>query len=127
MATAVKTRSELGASNLSKGKAWMYDFAKWMRAAGGFPSFEVIAQNGRADGAGLLDWTVELKNIVDEYKIPAAVDQARRDQAARGTRWHVVIKKRYRKGPGDGLAIMTVAQWAEIAQILDRIIDLEKI
>lgn len=44
MATAVKTRSELGASNLSKGKAWMYDFAKWMRAAGGFPSFEVIAQ-----------------------------------------------------------------------------------
>lgn len=117
--TTTKTRSELGKSNLSKGKAWMYDFARWLRD-NGFPGGEVIAQNGRADIAGLTDWTIELKNIADEYKLPAAVDQAIGDQINRGTKWHVVIKKRYRKGPGDGLAVMTVKQWARIAVLLDK-------
>jgi hypothetical protein len=117
--TEAKTRSELGASNLSKGKAWMYDFAKWLRVH--FPGAEVIAQNGRADIGGLTDWTIEAKNIGDEYKLPAAVDQACRDQTARGTRWHVVVQKRRGKGnPGDGLAVMTIGQWATIAKLLDR-------
>lgn len=117
--TTTKTRSELGASNLSRGQAWRYDVIKWLRGQG-FPGAEAIASNGRADVAGLTEWTVELKNIVDEYKIPAAIDQARRDQADRGTRWHVVIKKRAHKGVGDGLAIMTIGQWVEIARLLDR-------
>jgi hypothetical protein len=117
--TVTKTRSELGASNLSKGKAWMYDFAKWMQA-NGFPGFDVVAQNGRGDGSGLTEWTIELKNVGDEYKLPGALDQARRDQVTRSTRWHWVAQKRHRKSnPGDGLAICTNEQMRQIARILD--------
>ena len=116
--TGAKTRSELGRSNLSRGKAWMYDFTAWLRPR--FPGAEVIAGNGRADIGGLTDWTIELKNVADEYKLPAAVDQAVRDQAARGTRWHVVIKKTARRSPGRGLAVMEIEQWAEIAGLLDK-------
>jgi hypothetical protein len=111
--TTTKTRSELGASNLSKGKAWMYVFAVWMQH-NGFSGFEIIAQNGRADGAGLTDWTIELKNIADPYKLFAALRQVMRDQAARGTPWHVVIKKvRYRSVP-NGLALMSAEQLDQI-------------
>jgi hypothetical protein len=119
MVTAVKTRSELGASNLSKGKAWMYDLAKWLRDQG-FPGADVIGGNHRADLAGLTEWTIEAKYVADDYKMPAALDQAVRDQADRGTPWHVVLRKRYRKGPAGGLAIMTIEQWARIAQLLDQ-------
>jgi hypothetical protein len=108
-----KTRSELGASNLSKGKAWMYAFAAWMQA-NGFAGFEIIAQNGRADGAGLTDWTIELKNIADNYKLFAALRQVMRDQAARGTPWHVVIKKVPRRPVPRGLAIMSAEQLTEL-------------
>jgi hypothetical protein len=116
--TTTKTRSELGASNLSKGKAWMYDLAKLLRDRG-FPGADVIGGNGRADLAGLTEWTVECKYVADDAKMPAALDQAVRDQAARGTRWHVVLRKRFRKPPAKGLAIMEIDQWLEIAQILD--------
>lgn len=119
MVTAVKTRSQLGKSNLSKGKAWMYDFAAWMRTQG-FPGFEIISQNGRGDCAGALDWTIECKYVHDDYKMTAALDQAVRDQKERGTRWHVVIRKRQRKGVQDGVALMTVGQWAELARHLDQ-------
>jgi hypothetical protein len=118
MTTKVKTASELGRSNLSKGKAWMYSFAAWVRAAG-FPGFDIISQNGRGDGGGLLDWTIECKNTAGDG-LSAAVDQVLRDQAARGTRWHVVAKKRQQRGdPGDGYAVMTVGQWAQMARVLD--------
>jgi len=116
--TTTKTRSELGASNLSKGKAWMYDLARWLREQG-FLGADVIGGNGRADLAGLLDWTVEAKYVADDNKMPAALDQALRDQQARGTRWHVVLRKRIRKTPAGGLAIMTIEQWAQIARLLD--------
>jgi hypothetical protein len=119
MATAVKTRSELGASSLSKGKAWMYDLARWLRDQG-FPGVDVISGNRRADLAGLTEWTIECKYVADDAKMPAALDQAVRDQAARGTAWHVVLRKRRQRGPAGGLAIMTIEQWARIAQILDR-------
>ena len=117
--TTTKTRSELGASNLSKGKAWMYDLARWLRETG-FPGADVIGGTKRADLAGLLDWTVECKYVADDAKMPAALDQALRDQGERGTRWHVVLRKRVRKGPPGGLAIMTIGHWAEIARLLDK-------
>jgi hypothetical protein len=117
--TAAKTRQELGRSNLSKGKAWMLDLSRWLRESG-FPGAEVINGHGRADLAGLTDWTIEAKNIADEYKLADAVDQAERDQAERGTRWHVVVKKtRGRAEVGRGLAVMTIEQWAQIARLLD--------
>lgn len=117
--TIVKTRSELGASNLSKGKAWMYDLARYLREQG-FRGADVIGGNGRADLAGLTEWTVEAKYVADDNKMPAALDQALRDQQARGTRWHVVLRKRIRKAPDGGLAIMTIGQWATIARLLDK-------
>lgn len=117
--TTTKTRSELGASNLSKGKAWMYDLARWLRATG-FPGADVISGNGRADLAGLTEWAVECKYVADDAKMPAALDQVLRDQQARGTRWHVVLRKRVRKNPAGGLAIMTIEQWAHIAALLDK-------
>ena len=119
MPTPVKTAAQLGSSNLSKGKRWMYDVAAWLRAW--FPGADVIRQNGRADFAGLMDWTVEAKNVLGDG-LAAAVDQVTRDQAARATRWHVVLKKRQGRGdPGDGFAVMTMRQWAEIARLLDEL------
>jgi hypothetical protein len=116
--TGVKSPEHLGRSNLSKGKAWMYAFAGWVRGAG-FPGFDIISQNGRGDGGGLDDWTVECKNTAGDG-LAAAVDQVLRDQAAKGTRWHVVAKKRQRRGdPGDGYAVMTLGQWAAMARVLD--------
>lgn len=118
--TTTKTRSQLGASNLSKGLAWMHDFARWLRSKG-FPGADVIRGTGRADIAGLTEWTIEAKNIGDEYKLPGALDQARRDQLDRGTPWHVVVQKRRGKAdPGQGMAIMTIEQWARIAALLDK-------
>jgi hypothetical protein len=115
--TATKTRSELGRSNLSKGKRWMYDFAAWARTW--FPGFDIVAQNGRGDGSGLTGWTVECKNTAGDG-LAAALDQVVRDQAARGSRWHLVAKKRFQEGdPGGGFAVMTLAQWAELARVLD--------
>ena len=124
MPTPVKSRSELGKSNLSKGKRWMFDVAAWLREHG-FPGAEVIAQNGRADLGGLLDWTVECKNTADDgtgrgSTLGSAVNQVLRDQEERGTRWHVVLKKRWGRSTENGYAIMTVRQWAEIAGLLDK-------
>ena len=123
--TAAKPASQLGRSNLSKGKRWMYDVAGWLREHG-FPGADVLSENGRADIAGLMDWTVECKNTQDDgtgqgSKLGAAMGQVLRDQAERGTRWHVVLKKRWGRGTGDGYAVMTVAQWAEIARRLDEL------
>jgi hypothetical protein len=118
-----KTRSEVGRSNLSKGKRWMYDFAAWARTCG-FPGVEVIAQNGRADIGGLRDWTIECKNTADDgtgrgSTLGTAMNQVHRDQAERGTRWHVLAKKRNGFTAGGGYAVMTLAQWAELARVLD--------
>lgn len=119
MPTPVKTPQQLGKSNLAKGKKWMYDFAGWLRAW--FPGAEVIAQNWRADLGGLTEWTVECKNLNGD-SLTEAVDQVLRDQRERGTRWHVVAKKRQGKSsPGDGFAVMTLYQWVEIAVILDKL------
>jgi hypothetical protein len=116
-APATRSRAAIGRSANTRGKAWMADFAAWVREW--FPGFEVISGNGRGDGAGMLDWTVELKSSPDDYKMTAALDQVIRDQAARGTRWHVVARKRFRTPVRRGMAIMTLEQWVQIARVLD--------
>jgi hypothetical protein len=119
MSTAqTRTRAQQGRSNNTKGKAWMTDAARYLRDRG-FPGVDVISDNGRADLSGLTEWAVECKNMIED-RWPEVMRQVQRDQAARGARWHVILKKSYKQPPGQGLAVMTIEQWAEIAQLLDR-------
>jgi hypothetical protein len=115
--TEAKTRSQLGKANNSKGLRWNIEAADALRPI--FPTIEVTRQNGRADIGGLTEWAIECKNLTDEYKLAGAVDQAVGDQHATGRRWHVVLKKTARRAPLRGLAVMTIEQWAQIAQLLD--------
>jgi hypothetical protein len=116
MTTPTRTRQQQGRSNNTKGKAWMTDVARYLRQW--FPGMDVISDNGRADLGGLTEWAVECKNMIED-RWPEVMRQVQRDQQARGARWHVVLKKSYGKPPGQGLAVMTIEQWAEIARLLD--------
>jgi hypothetical protein len=115
--TVTRDRAQQGRSNNTKGKAWMTDVARYLRLKG-FP-MDVISDNGRSDLAGLTEWAVECKNMIED-RWPEVMSQVQRDQQARGARWHVLLKKCYKKPPGQGLAVMSIEQWAEIARLLDR-------
>jgi hypothetical protein len=117
MTAPARTRAQQGRSNNTKGKAWMVDLATYFRGRG-LPTVEVTRENGRGDLGGLTDWTMEAKNMLED-RLQEVMRQVQRDQATRGTRWHVILKKSYGKGPGQGVAMMTIEQWAEIARLLD--------
>jgi hypothetical protein len=117
MTAPARTRAQQGRSNNTKGWGWNVDLAKYFRA-NGLPTVEAIRENGRGDLGGLTDWTMEAKNMMED-RLQEVLRQVQRDQAARGTRWHVILKKSYGKPPGQGVAMMSIEQWTEIAQLLD--------
>jgi hypothetical protein len=119
MTAPARTPSQTGRSNRTRGYQWMKDVAFFLRGHG-FPGADPISSNGRSDIAGLTEWAIECKNMQTD-RWPDTMRQVQRDQAARGARWHAVLKKSYGKPAAEGLAVMTIAQWAEIAAILDHI------
>jgi hypothetical protein len=112
-----RTRAQQGRSNHVKGNAWRDLLVRWLRDHG-FPGADSIAGTERSDIGGLTEWAIECKNMqTDRWQ--ETMRQVQRDQAARGARWHVVLKKSYGKPAGEGLAVMSIEQWAEIARLLD--------
>lgn len=117
MTTPIKTAAQRGKSNNAQGARWMSAVVPWLRPV--FPGAEIISNNYRADVAGLLDWTVEVKDTMNDERLGEYLDKMQAEQQKRGTRWHVILKKRRRKSTGQGYAVMTMDQWRSIARVLD--------
>jgi hypothetical protein len=115
--TPTRTRAQQGRSNNTKGDAWNVQVVETAREEG-FPGACKMPHEGRGDVGGMLDWTIECKNMLED-RWPDVMRQVLADQAAEGTRWHAVAKKLYKQPARAGLWVMTIRQGFAIARILD--------
>lgn len=71
------------------------------------------------DLKGVPNWTCELK-ATKSYDLPTAVAQAKIESRVAGTKWWAAIIKRRGHGPASAFVVMDVAQWVEIALLLEQ-------
>ena len=108
-------------ANLVKGARAEETVARGLRERG-FPGAERmrVKHPDRGDIGGLLDWTIEIKNIGRE-DLAASMDQLRRAQSTAGTPWGVLVKQRRNHGVGRWYWVMEFDQGATMAALLDTV------
>lgn len=68
----------------------------------------------KGDLFGIPDWTLQCRDTA-KLDFAGAVDDARKQAGAAGTRYFVAIVKRRRKGVAEAYAVMPLEVWEQIA------------